>query len=39
MTIAANMLMKILSTKETAYKEIMLGYYIVDNKTYGGERE
>lgn len=28
---AANMLLEILTTGETAYKEIMLGYYIVEN--------
>lgn len=33
--VGANMLMEILSTGETAFKEIMLGYYIVDNATYG----
>lgn len=33
--VAANMLMEILTTGETAFKEIMLGYYIVDHATYG----
>ena len=33
--IAASMLMEILTTGETAYKEIMLGYYIVDDNMYG----
>lgn len=33
--VAANMLMEILTTGETAIKEIMLGYYIVDHATYG----
>ena len=33
--VGANMLMEILSTGETAFKEIMLGYYIVDNAIYG----
>lgn len=33
--VAANMLMEILTTGETAVKEIMLGYYIVDHATYG----
>lgn len=28
--VAANMLMEILTTGETDFKEIMLGYYIVD---------
>lgn len=32
--VAANMLIEILTTGETAFKEIMLGYYIVDNATY-----
>ena len=33
--VAANMLIEILTTGETAFKEIMLGYYIVDNAIYG----
>lgn len=33
--VGANMLMEILATGETAFKEIMLGYYIVDNAIYG----
>lgn len=33
--VAANMLMEILTTGETAIKEVMLGYYIVDHATYG----
>lgn len=32
--VAANMLVEILATGETAFKEIMLGYYIVDNATF-----
>lgn len=32
--VAANMLMEILTTGETAFKEIMLGYYIVDNAAW-----
>lgn len=32
--VAANMLMEIVSTGETSFKEIMLGYYIVDNATF-----
>jgi len=37
--VAANMLIEILTTGETAFKEIMLGYYIVDNATYGVKKE
>lgn len=37
--VAANMLIEILTTGETAFKEIMLGYYIVDNATYGIKRD
>lgn len=33
--VAATMLLEILTTGETAYKEIMLGYYLVENATYG----
>ena len=33
--VAANMLMEIITTGETSYKEVMLGYYLVDNLTYG----
>lgn len=37
--LAASMLLEILVTGETALKEIMLGYYIVDNATFGvGEK-
>lgn len=37
--VAANMLIEILTTGETAFKEIMLGYYIVDNATYGIKKD
>ena len=33
--VAANMLLEILTVGETAFREIMLGYYMVDNATYG----